>query len=46
MRWIAVIVLALVAVACGGAPAARARRTGPDVVTAEWTSGDDAVLPE
>lgn len=35
--------IALLASACGSAPPAR-RREGPDVVTAEWTAGDDAVL--
>lgn len=37
--------LALLATACGGTAARTApRHEGPDVVTAEWTSGDDAVL--
>ncbi len=35
--------LATLASACGG-PAPARRHEGPDVVTAEWTSGDDAVI--
>lgn len=45
MKWMMLIVLAAIATACGGSAASSAHaRTGPDVVTAEWTSGDDAVL--
>ena len=39
-RWI-VGLSVLVAIGCGGAPSAP---RGPDEVTAEWTSGDDAPL--
>jgi hypothetical protein len=40
---IVLLTLALLLVACGGT-APRAERTGPDEVTAEWTSGDDVPL--
>lgn len=47
--FLVVVVTMALAAACGGAgpesgEAHGRRRTGPDVVTAEWTSGDDAVL--
>ncbi len=47
MRWLVCVVVLVAATACGGAPAvspAARPRQGPDVVSAEWTSGDDAVL--
>ena len=43
MKW-AIVIVVLFVTACGGAGQATHRRQGPDVVTAEWTSGDDAVL--
>jgi hypothetical protein len=38
-----VLVFVFVFVGACGAPATR-RHEGPDVVAADWTSGDDAVL--
>ncbi len=45
MKWAAMLFAVAMTTACGG-PARPARHSGPDVVTAEWTSGDDAPLGE
>lgn len=45
-RMIGLLLALCILVGCGGGASATARRrSGPDVVSAEWTSGDDAVLP-
>lgn len=43
MRWLLCMLVLAITTACGGAPVPT-RHSGPDVVTAEWTAGDDAVL--
>jgi len=39
-----VLVLFVLVVACGGSSSTRDARARADVVTAEWTGGDDAPL--
>lgn len=44
MRWMSCFFVSIALVACGPSAGGAPRHSGPDVVTAEWTSGDDAVL--
>ena len=42
MKWTLALTASLM-IACGGAPRTSAHE-GPDVITADWTGADDAVL--
>ncbi len=42
MKKLVVVLFFVFVSACGSSPTRR--HEGPDVVTADWTSGDDAVL--
>ncbi|MFO0684782.1 MAG: hypothetical protein U0234_22185 [Sandaracinus sp.] len=43
-RALSALTFATLVSACGAPASPPRRHEGPDVVTAEWTSGDDAVL--